>query len=185
LQFPLAAQYLAAFRGLPIEAYKEKALLFTTHKSKVFPPDIAAQELLWAWAIGQAAEKAIPEIRGQLPDDPMAESILKRGAKFFVSSITAQLLSDRNGADYIARTGVGGLFGKAMGDRLVKYAKLATLFYVQIMRGLAKSSADVGTLIRRPETAEHLRDGVKERLVSERLAPDAFEEKLPKLPGIS
>lgn len=35
LPFPLSAQYLAAFRGSPVEAYKEKALLFTTHKNSV------------------------------------------------------------------------------------------------------------------------------------------------------
>jgi hypothetical protein len=49
----------------------------------------------------------------------------------------------------------------------------------------AYSTGDVGTLIRRPETADDIRLGVVERLISERLAPDALDEKLPKLPGIS
>lgn len=184
LPFPLSAQYLAAFRGMPVEAYKEKALLFTVHKNKVFSPDTDAQDLLWAWAVGQAVEKAVPVIRKQLADDEVANAILKRGARFFVSSVTAQLLRERNGADFVSRVGVAGLFTKAMSERLLKYGMLGALFYVQIMRGLVGSSADVGTQIRRPETARDLETGVNERLVSERLAPEAFEEKLPKLPGI-
>ena len=35
-----------------------------------------------------------------------------------------------------------------------------------------------------PELAGDLREGVAERLIGEKLAPKAFEEKLPKLPGI-
>jgi hypothetical protein len=184
LPFPLSAQYLAALRGMPVEAYKEKALLFTVHKNQVFPPDTEARDLLWAWAVGQAVEDAIPTVGSQLGDDEMATAVLKRGARFFVTAITAQLLRDRNGDDYIARVGTDNLFSKAMQDRLRKYAILGTLFYVQIMRGLAGSPGDVGTLIRRPETAEDIRHGVAERLISEKLAPDALNEKLPKLPGI-
>ena len=185
LPFPLSAQYLAGFRGMPVEAYKEKALLFTTHKTRVFTPDTESRDLLWAWAVGQAVDAAIPEVRGQLKDDEMAEVTLKRGARFFVTSIASQLLRDRNGEDFVARVGTEGLFTKAMGQRLHKYGVLAALFYVQIMRGLARSAGDIGTLIRRPETANDIRLGVAERLISERLAPGALDEKLPKLPGIS
>ncbi len=184
LPFPLGAQYLAAFHGMPVEAYKEKALLFTVHKNRVFPPETEARDLLWAWAVGQAVDDAIPAIRSELSDDPMADAILKRGARFFITSIAGQLLRDRNGDDFVARVGLDGLFTKAMKERLHKYAMLASLFYVQIMRGLASTAGDVGTLIRRPETAGDISLGVTERLVSERLAPTAFEEKLPKLPGI-
>jgi hypothetical protein len=71
-----------------------------------------------------------------------------------------------------------------MGTKLQQYAVLGTLFYVQIMRSLVRSAGDVGTMIRRPETADDIRRGVTERLISEKLAPQAFQEKLPKLPGI-
>lgn len=185
LPFPLSAQYLAAFRGKPVEAYKEKALLFTSHRSAVFPPDTEARDLLWAWAVGEAVAGVIPTLQSQLPDDAMAEAILKRGARFFVTAVAAQLLRDRNGDDFVARVGVDGLFTKAMSLRLQKYATLAALYYVQIMRGLVRSTGEVGTMIRRPETADDIVVGVKERLISERLAPKALDEKLPKLPGIS
>lgn len=184
LGFPLGAQYLAAFRGLPVEAYKEKALLFTAHKSQVFPPDTTAEDLLWAWAVGQLTESAIPEIRDQLEDDELGIAILKRGARFFVVSIAAQLLRERNGEDFVARVGVENLFSKNMQSKLFKYAALATLFYVQIMRGLVSSAGDIGTRIRRPETAKEIEVGVRERLIAERLSPGALDERLPKLPGI-
>jgi hypothetical protein len=140
LPFPLSAQYLAGFRGMPVEAYKEKALLFTTHRTRVFTPDTEAQDLLWAWSVGQAVDSAIPEVRQQLADDDVAEAILKRGARFFVTSIASQLLRDRNGDDFVARVGIDGLFTKAMSKRLRKYGMLSALFYVQIMRGLVRST---------------------------------------------
>jgi AIPR protein len=185
LPFPLSAQYLAAFRGLPVEAYKEKALLFTAHKDQVFPPDTEARDLLWAWAVGEASDAAIENVRGELAGDKMAEAILKRGARFFVTAVASQLLADRNGDDFVARVGSKGLTTKAMKERLRKYTTLAALMYVRAMRGLAGSAGDVGTMIRRPETAEDIRARVREDLISEKLAPDAYAEKLPKLPGIS
>lgn len=97
----------------------------------------------------------------------------------------AQLLRERNGVDFEVHAAAGGIFSNAVTARLQNYAKLATLFYVQIMRSLVSTSTDVGTLIRRPDTAGTIRLGVAERLIGERLAPDAFEEKLPKLPGIT
>ncbi len=169
---------------MPVEAYKEKALLFTVHKNHVFPPDTEARDLLCAWALGQAVDHAIPEVRSQFDADDIAAAILKRGARFFVTSITAQLVRDRNGDDFTARVSVGSLFSNAMGTKLQQYAVLGTLFYVQIMRSLVRSAGDVGTMIRRPETADDIRRGVTERLISEKLAPQAFQEKLPKLPGI-
>ena len=185
LPFPLSAQYVAAFRGMPVEAYKEKALLFTVHRDQVFPPNTEARDLLWAWAVGEAVERAIDEVREQIGEDEMADAILKRGARFFVTAIAAQLLADRNGDDFVARVGADGLYAKAMKERLRKYGVLAAVMYVQVMRGLAGSPGNVGTMIRRPETAEAIRAGVRENLISEKLAPDAYAEKLPKLPGIS
>lgn len=184
LAFPLGAQYLAAFRGMPVEAYKEKALLFSTHKGQVFTPDTNSADLLWAWALGKATEAAVPDVREQLGGDELGEAILKRGARFFIVSIAAQLLRERNGDDFVARVGVENLFSKSMGARLAKYAALATLYYVQIMRSLVDSAGEIGTMIRRPETADDIEIGIKERLIAERLAPKALDERLPKLPGI-
>lgn len=185
LAFPLSAQYLAAFRGLPVEAYKEKALLFTTHKNKVFPPDTSAQDLLWAWHLGGAAETGIAQYKAEIDLDEFAEALLRRGSRFFVTAIAAQLLRDRNGDDFAARVGLDHLSGKSMFEKLCKYTLLATVFYVSILRDLVSSADAIGALIRRPDTADAIRQRVLERLVSEKLAPQAYEEKLPTLPGIT
>jgi hypothetical protein len=129
LPFPLSAQYLAAFHGMPVEAYKEKALLFTIHKTRVFPPDTEPRDLLWAWAVGQAVDLAIPEVRSQLgSDDEVADAVLKRGARFFVTSVSGQLLREQNGDDFPARVGIDGLFGAAMGVSSVPLVTLARGF---------------------------------------------------------
>jgi hypothetical protein len=52
------------------------------------------------------------------------------------------------------------------------------------MRSLVGSAGEIGTKIRRPETAKDIEIGVKERLIAECLAPEALDERLPKLPGI-
>ena len=52
LPFPSSAQFLASVRRLPVEAYKDKARLFTTHRDKVFPNEVKAPDVLWAWKLG-------------------------------------------------------------------------------------------------------------------------------------
>lgn len=52
------------------------------------------------------------------------------------------------------------------------------------MRAMVQAGNEVGTLIRRPETGAEIRAGVTERLIAEKLAPKALDEKLAKLPGI-
>jgi hypothetical protein len=185
LQFPLSAQYLAAFRGCPVEAYKDKALLFSTHRTRVFPPDTEARDLLWAWAVGRAVEVAIPDIKEQLGDNEVVAAILKRGARFFATAVSAQLLRLQNGNDFVARVGISNLFGSTNSKRLAKYAAVGVLYYVSIMRELLARGEDLGRLIRNTDTPRLITDQVTERFAGERLAPRALAEKLPKLPGVS
>jgi AIPR protein len=152
LPFPLAAQYVAAVRGLPVEAYKDKARLFTTHKDRVFPADIAASELLWAWALGQAAERAIVGYKSSVEVDDVAEAVLKRGARFFVTAVAAFLLRLRNGEDAFAKVDASRVQDKAMVERLDRYALVAVLYYVSIMRSMIGAGADLGTLLKTTET---------------------------------
>ena len=134
LEFPLTAQFLAAVRGLPVEAYKDKARLFTTHKDKVFPNDTSAADVLWAWSIGQAAERAIATYKTQIEPEERTLAILRRGARFFVSAVAAQLLRLRNGDDVFAKVDSGRLLDKAMIKRLDNYALMAVAYYVGIVR---------------------------------------------------
>lgn len=185
LEFPLAAQFLAAFRGRPVEAYKEKALLFSTHRHVVFPPDTTGADLLWAWAIGKASSRAVSDLQATLAVDELAVALFKRGARFFVTAIAAQLLRERNGGDFVSQVDVNLLFGKAMGERLQKYATVAAVYYVQSMRQLGATPEDVGTRIRRPDLNKELHQTVLSQMVLENLSPTTLNERLPLLPGIA
>ena len=184
LEFPLTAQFLAALRGLPVEAYKDKAKLFTKHKDDVFPNDTKADDLLWAWGVGQASERAIKAYKGKIGPDETAEAILRRGARFFVTAVAGQLLRFRNGADVFAKVDGERVTDKAMEQRLDNYAALAASYYVGIMRSLMEVGNELGTLLKNTDTSEILEQRVKERLFEQELAPKALDEALPLLPGI-
>lgn len=184
LPFPQSIQYLAAFRGLPVQAYKDKARLFTTLKDRVLPPGLHPTDLLWSWHVGQAVIAALPGVQASLGSDPDAMAILKRGAQFYATAIAAQLLVLRNGQDYSAKVEPARLRDKALALRLEKYATAAIIFHVRAVKQLKHSGRDLGLILRSPDTNSELQKWVNEQMVEERLAPKALEEKLPKLPGI-
>jgi hypothetical protein len=184
LPFPVSIQFLAAYQGLPVEAYKDKARIFTVHKERVLPPTVSAEEVLWAYHIGQAAIRVLSEIRRELAADERAQLILKRGAHFFATAISAHLIRDRNGHDFIARIDIARLNDKALGERLDKYARLALLWYVREISHQLEQGKELGALLRTPSTNDAIRKYVESRMAEERLAPLSLEEKLPVLPGI-
>jgi hypothetical protein len=47
IQFEQAGQNAAAFRGQPVLAYKDKALIFTKHNDEIFPLDVRVEEVLF------------------------------------------------------------------------------------------------------------------------------------------
>jgi hypothetical protein len=179
---PLGAQYLAALRGLPVEAYKDRGRLFTTHKDRVFPKDTAGSDLLWAWAVGSVVEAAVDAYKKEATEDTLA--ILRRGARFFATAVAGQLLRARNGDDVCAKVDAARLTDKATRERLSKYAMVAVLYYVGITRNLIDAGQDLSVLLRNRETAEMIDVRVRDRLIEEQLAPKALDEKLPLLPGI-
>jgi hypothetical protein len=185
LPFPKSAQFLAAVRGLPVEAYKDKARLFTTHKDRVFPHDTSVGDLLWSWHVGQAVERALAEYKERFGDDEPTAAILKRGARYFATAVTAELLRLRNGEDFISKVGVERLAHRALRDRLKKYANVGVAWYVSIIRTMVDAGSELPVLLRNVETSKVLRRRVAERMFEEEQAPAALKEKLPRLPGIS
>ena len=184
LEFPLTAQFLAALRGLPVEAYKDKARLFSKHKDVVFPNETKAGDVLWAWAVGEASERAIKNYKTKIGTDEIADAILRRGARFFVTSVAGQLLRSRNGDDVFAKVDGARVTDKAMAKRLDNYAALAVSYYVGIMRGVVEAGNELSNLLKSTDTSVVLEQRVKERLFEQELAPKAFDEALPLLPGI-
>jgi hypothetical protein len=185
LPFPLSAQFLASLRGIPVEAYKDKARLFTVHKDKVFPNDVTAADVLWAWTVGQAVERAIKQYKTEFGVDETTGPILKRGARFFVTAVAGQLLRLRNGQDVVSKVDAKRVLDRAMTQRLHKYAYTATIYYAGIMREFIRTGSDLGALLKATDTASDLERRVRERFAEDKLAPKALEEKLPLLPGIA
>lgn len=184
LPFPDSIQFLAAFRGLPVQAYKDKGRLFTTHRDKVMPPGLSPVDLLWAWHVGLAVRRLLPTVQAELSDDPIAALVLRRGAQFYATAVAARVLSEQNGADFTAAVDPKRLTDKAMSDRLDKYARTALVGVVKTMKQLLKSESDLGVVLRSPDTNVALDDWAREELVSLRAAPKALEEMLPRLPGL-
>src|SRR5207253_11292490 len=108
-----------------------------------------------------------------------------RGARFFVTAVAATLLRLRNGEDVLAKVDARRLQDKAMIERLDKYALVAVLYYVSIMRAMIGAGADLGTLLQASDSTAVIESRVNERMLEEKLAPKALDEKLPKLPGIA
>jgi hypothetical protein len=105
ITYDLLAQYLAALKGLPSVAYKDKGKLFTTYREVVLPQDLRVEHALLGWLSGEAAEQAV---RNAIKDavtreDQQEIRILKRGGKMFVLSIMGLLLSERNGATFLSK----------------------------------------------------------------------------------
>lgn len=185
LPFPLSAQYLAALKGMPVEAYKDKARLFTTHRDAVFPPDSSAGDVLWAWHVGQAVEAAIAKYRREFAEDEVALGILRRGARFFATAVAGHLLRLRNGDDVFGKVSGERLGQKNMIERLDKYAIAAVIQYVSMVRPVIESGTEFGTFLRASETNGLLARRVKEGHMLDKLAPKALEEGLPRLPGVA
>ncbi len=185
LPFPQSAQFLAAVRGLPVEAYKDKARLFTAHKDRVFPPDTSAADLLWSWSIGQAVESALDDYADRFGDDKQITAILKRGARFFSTAVTAHILRLRNGDDFMTKVGIERLDDRALRARLKKYANIGVAWYTSIMRTLIDNGGELPVLLRSTETSKVIERRTGERMFEEEQAPSALAEKLPLLPGVA
>jgi hypothetical protein len=182
LPFPESVQYLAAFRRMPVQAYKDKARLFTTHRERVVPLGLSPSEILWAWHIGEAVNAVLPTIRRELVGDPESELILKRGAAFYGTAIAAEFIRERNGPDFADRVPTSRLTDNAMRSGLQKYARQALVAHVRAMKNLLKSGRDLGLILRSPDTNAELERFSREEIVSLRGAPKALEEGMPLLP---
>jgi AIPR protein len=99
----LNAQNLAAFRGLPAIAYKDKGRIFSAYYDDVFPDQIRPEEVVLAWqAASVASETVKKELERAVQDEESDRvAILKRGAKYFVVAAMAIILHERNGKTFL------------------------------------------------------------------------------------
>jgi hypothetical protein len=168
IQHDVLAQHLAAFRGLPYIAYKEKGKIFSTYYDSVFPNDITAEEALLAWRVGEAADTAVrKELQEAIATGKEREldvAILKRGGRLLTVWVISYLLDQRNGPNYVKNLRREVVTSNATLDRLATYAQVAVIFYLRATRQLVGNGAidTLASILRTQESFPRLKAAVSE-----------------------
>jgi hypothetical protein len=179
----LNAQYLAAFRGLPAIAYKDKGKIFSTHYDDVYPPQIRPEEVVLVWQAGCVAQSIVRESleRAVQEDDTQRIAVLKRGAKFFVVGAMGLILHERNGKTFLNKIKPEVATSKATAARLRNYAIVALEWYVEATRDLVDAGSEITTLVRSQDSWTKTAQKVASKWNVYKLAKKAMEETLPNL----
>lgn len=180
IQFEQAGQNAAAFRGQPVLAYKDKALIFTTHHDDIFPPDVRVEEVLFQTICGEISrETVIREIAKGAEDD---NKILKKGGAFFVLAAMALILELRNGTSYLRNLDARQLQSSRMRRRLSRYAEFALNEYLPAAKDETEVQKDeLATLVRSSQFYERVAQRIRRSYRKQALAERWLEEALPPL----
>ena len=183
IQHDLNAQYLAAFRGLPAIAYKDKGKIFAGHYDEVYPSQIRAEEVVLAWQAGSIATAVVKEALEQAvaDDDEQRVAILKRGGKFFVLAAMGLILHERNGKTFLNKLKPAVATSKATEARLKNYAAIAMEWYVIAATDLINAGQEITTIVRSPENWKSISQKIKSNWNVYKLSKKVMEEALPKL----
>ena len=179
----LAAQYLAAFRGLPAIAYKDKGRIFSSHYDEVFPDQVRPEEVVLVW---QAASAAADLVKKELEDAAQNQAhqrvaILKRGAKFFVVAAMAIVLHERNGKTFLNKLKGEVAVSKTTEQRLRNYASRGLEWYVEAMQEAIDAGSEVSTLVRSQDSWTKTRQRLQGKWKVYSLAKKVVEDALPVL----
>lgn len=179
----LAAQFLAAFRGLPAVAYKDKGRIFSAYYDEVFPSQIRCEELVLVW---QASTVAAALVKKALEESVQSGSesraaILKRGAKFFVVAAMAIVLHERNGKTFLNKLKGNVAVSKTTEQRLRNYAAIALEWYVDAMQEAVEAGTEITSLVRSQEHWTRIRQRIESRWRVYKLSRKVVEDALPVL----
>jgi len=183
IRHDLCAQYLAAFRGLPAIAYKDKGRVFSAHYADVFPNQIRPEEVVLVWqAAAAAAQRVKKELEVAVQDGQDDRvSILKRGAKFFVLAVMALILHERNGKTFLNKLKREVACSRATEARLRNYATMALEWYVEIVSELVDGGTEITTLVRSQDYWTKIQARVLSKWKVYSLAKKVVEDSLPRL----
>ena len=131
------AQYLAAYEGKPVLAYKDKALIYSTHHDEVFPHDIRVEEVLFAWVCSRIVLEIVNSHRQKGSEDD--RKILTKGGHFFVMGVLGHIARQRNGSIFLKSMNEEQISSKAGMIRLQQYAKYSLLTYLSCEKTSAKT----------------------------------------------
>jgi len=177
----LNAQYIAAFRGLPSVAYKDKGRIFSAHYDEVFPAQVRPEEVVLVWQAGSVATELVKkELENAVQQQEHSRvAILKRGAKFFVIAAMSVILHERNGKTFINKLKPEVAVSKATEDRLRNYATVALEWYTEAMQELVDAGAEITTLVRSQDSWTKIRQRLLSKWKIQSLAKKMIQEALP------
>jgi len=184
IQFDSVAQYLAAMRGNSYHAYKFKARLFENLYGEVFPPNIDAKQVVFAWQLGELVRGFVRETVSQAASegDEQKARILKKGARIYLISVVELLMRLRNGDVYLSRVADGQPFGSLRKEKLLKYCLWAFDWYQEAVEHLIESgNQDLNTLVRQENFIDRVNERVRREYDRMKRARKYFEEALPRL----
>jgi hypothetical protein len=182
IRFDALAQYLAAFRGLPIAAYKDKNTLFDQHRHAVFPTDLTAEECVLVWQASEAAIEAVrsaKERAGQREQEGHLR-ILKRGAPIFVAAVMAIILRERNGPNYLRRVTREKAGSHATRRRLDQYAQVAVAWYLDAVGDVVAQGMELTTLLRSQDLFKRVEEKILSKWEVQRVSQAWVDDALPK-----
>jgi len=180
IQIDVMGQYMAAFNGDPVLAYKHKALIFSRYHDSAFPPDVRVEEVLFCWICGELCKPVIAEMIKQDPDGD--GRILKKGGTLFTLAVMAEVLRARNGATFLTTLTEEQIGSPKMRDRLKKYGDYSAMLYIQAFRDEAEiAKQELTTLVRQPEFIKKVILRAKRQHTREALNQTWMDGTLPKL----
>jgi hypothetical protein len=183
IQHDLNAQYLAALRGLPAIAYKDKGKVFSTHRDEVFPAQVRAEEVALAWQAGLVAKDLVKnELEAAAKnEDKRRLAILKRGATFFTLAAMGMLLHERNGNTFLNKLKPEVAGSKRTARRLKNYAEIALEWHAEIVSDLVDAGNEIASVVRSQEGWSKIKPKLQSKWRVYKVAKDVMEASLPKL----
>lgn len=186
----LLAQYLAAFKGMAVIAYKNKAFLFDRYYQQVFPVDLRVEEALFIWRAGEITQKLVrQEIKEENSrisqgnrDREKYVLMLKRGGRFYALGVFGVIAMQRNGPDFLRSITEERINSKNAEDRISNYATLSIRWYKQAVDDLIQLwGTDLSTLIREADFFDRVRDRILNTYEGYSVNDEWLDGALPRL----
>lgn len=179
IRIDIVGQYLAAFKGDPVLAYKHKAFVFSKHHDEIFPMDIRAEEVLFCWICGEVSKSVVWEMMKNKPEDVR---ILKKGGTLFTMAALSEVAKARNGATYLSSLSEEQISSARAKERLKKYAEYSARLYVSAVIDESEIQKDeLNTLIRQKDFFQKVLSRAKRQYEKDSLNKEWLKGVLPKL----
>ncbi len=179
IQIDVLGQFMAAFKGNPVLAYKHKAFVFSKHHDETFPPDIRVEDALFVWICGETCKATALEL---IKEDSENARILKKGGALFTLAVLSEIAKLHNGLTYMSRVSEEQINSNKAKERVKKYANYAAMSYLSAVRDEVEIQKDeLATLIRQKEFYDKVLDRVKRQYKKDSLNPDWLKGTLPNL----